>query len=153
MSATTSPYGSSSGRASVPPGGGRGVSRPSGRTGVPQNDYEDSDDYRGGSGGRPPGGGTGYPPPGKPYRGRRRPRWGRIALLAGVAVVVIGLIAGISLYSYASNLDKGLKRTDAFSNITTGRPTKTVTGALNILLVGSDSRDPDNKDDKANAWR
>jgi LCP family protein required for cell wall assembly len=137
----------------VPPGGGRGVRRPSGRTGVPQDDYEDSDDYRGGSGGRPPGGGTGYPPPGKPYRGRRRPRWGRIALLAGIAVVVIGLIAGISLYSYASNLDQGLKRTDAFSALTGDRPKSVVSGAENILLVGSDSRDPDTNDGKANAWR
>jgi LCP family protein required for cell wall assembly len=100
----------------------------------------------------PPPGGPVYPP-GKPYRGRRKPRWGRIALLAGIAVVIIGLIAGISLYGYASNLDKGLKRTDAFSQITSGRPAKTVTGALNVLLVGSDSRDPSAKDDSANAWR
>ena len=102
--------------------------------------------------GSPPPGGPVYPP-GKPYRGRRKPRWGRIALLAGIAVVIIGLIATISLYSYASNLDKGLKRTDAFSQITSDRPAKTVTGALNILLVGSDSRDPSAKDDSANAWR
>ena len=157
MSATTSPYGSSSGRASVPPSGGRSSSRPSGRAGVSRGGYEDSDDYRddrGGSGGRPPGGGgTGYPPPGKPYRGRRRPRWGRIALLAGIAVVVIGLIASISLYSYASNLDQGLKRTDAFSQLTGDRPKPVVSGAQNILLVGSDSRDPDTNDGGANAWR
>jgi LCP family protein required for cell wall assembly len=150
MSATTSPYGNSSGRASVPPAGARG----SGRTGVPQDRYEDSDGYRSGSGGqRPPGGGGGYPPPGKPYKGRRRPRWGRIALLAGIAVVVIGLIAGISLYSYASNLDQGLKRTDAFSALTGDRPKSVVSGAQNILLLGSDSRDPDTNDGKTNAWR
>jgi LCP family protein required for cell wall assembly len=82
-----------------------------------------------------------------------RPRWGRIALLAGIAVVVIGLIAGISLYSYASNLDDGLKRTDAFSSLTGERPKALVSGAQNILLLGSDSRDPDTNDGKANAWR
>src|SRR3954451_7042105 len=86
-------------------------------------------------------------------RPRLRPRWGRIALLAGLAVLIIAVIAGISLYGYASNLDDGLKRTDAFSQITGDRPAKAVEGALNILLVGSDSRDPDTKDNQANAWR
>jgi LCP family protein required for cell wall assembly len=82
-----------------------------------------------------------------------KPRWGRIALLAGLAVLIIAIIAGISLYGYASNLDDKLKRTDAFSQLTGDRPAKPVKGALNILLVGSDSRDPDTKDDQANAWR
>jgi LCP family protein required for cell wall assembly len=68
-------------------------------------------------------------------------------------VVVGGLIAAISLYGYASGLDNNLKRTDAFSDITNGRPVKTVEGALNILIVGSDSRDPDASDEAANAWR
>jgi LCP family protein required for cell wall assembly len=86
-------------------------------------------------------------------RPRLKPRWGRIALLAGLAVLIIAVIAGISLYGYASNLDDNLKRTDAFSQLTGDRPAKQVKGALNILLVGSDSRDPDAKDDQANAWR
>jgi LCP family protein required for cell wall assembly len=95
------------------------------------------------------------PPPGRPYRskGRVRPRWGRIALLAGLAVLIIAIIAGISLYGYANGLDKDLKRTDAFSTLTGDRPGKTVEGAMNILLVGSDSRDPSAKEDEANAWR
>ena len=92
--------------------------------------------------------------PGRPYKGKRKPRWGRIALVAGVAVIVIGLVAGISLYGYANGLDDDLKRTDAFSDITGGRPAKTVDGALNILLVGSDSRDPDaTKDDSQRVAR
>jgi LCP family protein required for cell wall assembly len=45
-----------------------------------------------------------------------------------------------------------VSRTDPFSAITGGRPAKTVDGALNILLLGSDSRDPDNKA-KAGEWR
>ena len=146
MSATTSPYGNSSGRASVPPAGGRGSSHFS-----DDDDYQQPDAYPRRSG----GGGGNYPPPGKPYksRGRRRPRWGRIALLAGIVLVVIGLIAGISLYSYASNLDQNLKRTDAFSALTGDRPKSLVKGAQNILLLGSDSRDPDTNDGKQNAWR
>jgi LCP family protein required for cell wall assembly len=73
--------------------------------------------------------------------------------VAGVLVLIVGLVAGISLYGYTNGLDKDLKRTDAFDSITNGRPAKTVDGALNILLVGSDSRDPDTDDGKSNAWR
>jgi LCP family protein required for cell wall assembly len=167
MSATTSPYGGSSGRASVPgPGSRVGTGRPAGRTGAPGS-------YRDRSAARPSGredwppraagpGGPGAPPPrgpgrgdrpGRPYRRRPKPRWGRIALVAGVAVIAIGLVAAISAYGYASHLNKDLQRTDAFSQITNGRPVKTVDGALNILVVGSDSRDPDSSDDTANAWR
>lgn len=91
-----------------------------------------------------------YPAPRKP---RLKPRWGRIALLGGLAVLIIAVIAAISLYGYANGLDKDLKRTDAFSQLTGDRPAKAVSGALNILLVGSDSRDPDAKEDQANAWR
>jgi LCP family protein required for cell wall assembly len=148
MSATTSPHGSTSGRASVP-----GTTRPTGRAGAPNGYRSGADDWPPRGGG--PAGPGGPPPqgPGRPYKGRRRPRWGRIALIVGAIVVVGAIIAGISLYGYTSGLDKDLKRTDAFSQITKGRPVKTVDGALNILLVGSDSRDPDTKDDQANAWR
>ncbi|MET8150058.1 LCP family protein [Actinoplanes sp. NPDC049668] len=169
MSATTSPWGNSSGRASVPgsvslpgfmsrasvPGPGRdGAGRPtSGRAGVPgaRND-------RPGGGWQPQGpGGPSYGPggnrPGRPYKGKRKPRWGRIALVVGAVVAVGALFAGFSLYGYANNLNDDLKRTDAFSDITGGRPAKTVDGAINILLVGSDSRDPDAVKDDTNAWR
>lgn len=146
MSATTSPFGNSSGRASVPGLASRaGTSRPAGRTEVPGG-------YRNG----PAGSGPGGPPPrgpGRPYKGKPKPRWGRIALVAGAAVVVLALIGGIAAYGYANHLDKNLQRTDAFSQITGGRPAKTVDGALNVLIVGSDSRDPDSSDDTANAWR
>jgi LCP family protein required for cell wall assembly len=154
MSATTSRYGSPSGRASVP-----GSTRTAGRAGG-FDDYRDSYDEwppRGsgpvGPGGPPPRGPGGGRGPGEPYRGRRRPRRGRIALVAGVVLVVGGLIAAISLYGYTSGLNKDLKRTDAFSELTNGRPAKTVAGALNILIVGSDSRDPEATNSGANAWR
>jgi len=103
--------------------------------------------------GGPPPRGPGDDGPDRPYRGRPRPRWGRITLVAGVIVIVAGLIAALSLWGYASGLNGDLKRTDAFSQITDGRPVKKVDGALNILIVGSDSRDPSSSDSAANAWR
>ncbi|MGK5679829.1 LCP family protein [Actinoplanes sp. URMC 104] len=152
MSAPTSPYGSS-GRASVP-SSGRAPARP---TGAYRGASAQRDNWppRGGGGGGGGGGGTGGGPGGgNSYRGRRpKPRWGRIALLAGLAVLIIAVIAGISLYGYASGLDKDLKRTDAFSGLSDDRPAKAIEGAQNILLVGSDSRDPDAKDDGAGKWR
>jgi LCP family protein required for cell wall assembly len=154
MSATTSPYGSSSGRASVP-----GTARPTGRAGGYREDRDErpprgSAPVRpGGPPPRRPGGSGPAGPGGPPPRKRLKPRWGRIALVAGVLVVIVGVVAAISLYGYASGLDNDLKRTDAFADITDGRPVKTVDGALNILIVGSDSRDPDSPDETANAWR
>ncbi|MCA2212648.1 LCP family protein [Wangella sp. NEAU-J3] len=151
------------GRAPVPGSGGRaGVpGRPAGRAGVPggYRERQGLDDWPprevspGGPGGPPPRGPGHGGGPGRPYRGRRKPNWRRIALVAGAAVILIGLIAGISLYGYASNLNGDLKRTDAFAEITGGRPAKTVDGALNILLVGTDSRDPDAPKDSGSKWR
>ncbi|GAA3349672.1 LCP family protein [Amorphoplanes nipponensis] len=140
------------------PGPGRaGTAGPvSGRAGAPRG-YDDwpPRGSAGGPGGPagPPRGPGGHPRPGRPYKGRRKPRWGRIALVAAAVLLVGGLVAGISLYGYANGLNDDLKRTDAFSDITAGRPVKTVDGALNILLVGSDSRDPDAAKDDTNAWR
>jgi len=107
--------GTVSGRARVPAGGGRVPVSPSVRIG-----------------GRPPG----------PPR-RIRPRWGRIALVAGALLTVLGLIAGLGGCLYVRKLNDDLARIDPFSAITGDRPTKTVQGSLNILLLGSDSRDPD----------
>ncbi len=104
-----------------------------------------------GPGGRPPGG------TGRSYGGgggrRPQPRWGRIALVAGVVVLVLALVGGVVAWGYVSGLDDNLKRTNAFGEITTERPGKAVEGAMNILLVGTDSRDPDAKQDQANQWR
>ncbi len=141
--------------------------RPAGRAGMPgayrqgqgrgpgqgREDWPPRAAGPGGPGGPPPRGPGRGDGPGRPYRGRPKPRWGRIALVAGVAVIIIGIIAGVSLYGYASGLDKDLKRTDAFSDITNGRPVKEVDGALNILLVGSDSRDPDAEKSAGSEWR
>jgi LCP family protein required for cell wall assembly len=103
---------------------------------------------RGGSGGGRGPGGPGGNPGGRQYRGRPRPRWGRIALVAGAAVALVVLLAGFGIFLYSRNLDSRVARTDPFSQITNGRPPVLAKGAVNILLLGSDSRDPD---EKANA--
>jgi LCP family protein required for cell wall assembly len=68
-------------------------------------------------------------------------------------VLVLALLGAAGAWVYAKQLDGGLARTDAFSEITGGRPAKAVNGAMNILLVGSDSRDPDAPVDAASKWR
>lgn len=83
---------------------------------------------------------------------RPRPRWGRLGLVVGLALLVLaGLGFGGGLL-YVNRLNADLNRTDPFSQITGSRPAKQVNGALNILLLGSDSRDPDNKA-KSGEWR
>ncbi|GAB3184276.1 hypothetical protein GCM10027259_42110 [Micromonospora palomenae] len=159
MSATSSagvplPYlHRSAGRAAVPgPDRAAGRARPSETQWYPSYDEE-----RPRSGGPGSPGGPGTPPgpggPGGPGRRGPRPRWGRIGLVAGVAVLVLALLGGLGAWVYTDNLDKDLARTDPFSEITGGRPAKAVNGALNILLVGSDSRDPDAPVDKQSQWR
>jgi LCP family protein required for cell wall assembly len=61
-------------------------------------------------------------------------------------MVAVLLVAGLGiggLVLYARGLDNNMGRTDAFSGITGERPAKAVTGSANILMLGSDSRDPD----------
>ncbi|MEV0805497.1 LCP family protein [Micromonospora sp. NPDC050200] len=159
MSATSSadiplPYlHRSAGRAAVPgPDRAAGRARPSEPQWYPS--YDEEPPRSRGPGGP---GGPGTPPgPGGPGgSGRRgpRPRWRRIGLVAGVAVLVLALLGGAGAWLYTSNLNDDLARTDPFSEITGGRPAKAVDGALNILLVGSDSRDPDAPVDKQSQWR
>ncbi|MGS2617277.1 LCP family protein [Micromonospora sp. LZ34] len=139
----------STGRASVP-GPGRsatGRARPGEARWYPSPDEPQA----GGPGG--PIGPDGPGGPGRPERRGPRPRWGRIALVAGVAVLVLALLGGAGAWFYARNLNNDLARTDPFSEITGGRPVKPVEGALNILLVGSDSRDPDAPVDQSSKWR
>ncbi|MEH1012720.1 LCP family protein [Micromonospora sp. CPCC 206060] len=143
------PVGTSAGRASVP------GSRPPAEGRLPGRDPHPSAPAPGG--GRGPGGPTSPGGPGGPGgpagRGGPRPRWGRIGLVAGVAVLVLALLGGAGAWFYARGLNDDLARTDPFSQITGGRPAKQVEGALNILLVGTDSRDPDAPLDKESQWR
>ncbi|MFY1573619.1 LCP family protein [Verrucosispora sp. WMMD703] len=140
----------SAGRAAVPgPGRGSRANPPADTRWHPA--YDDEPSPAGGAGGPRgplgPGGSGGGPSP------RRRPHWRRIALVAGVAVLVLALIGGAGAWFYARSLDNNMARTDPFSEITGDRPPKAVNGALNILMVGTDSRDPDAPMDRAGEWR
>ncbi len=139
MSASTPP----SGRASVPganPSGRAAVpgARPAGRAAA--GTYPDA---------RPVG--PTPPPRGNSYgrRGGPRPRWGRIALVAALALLLLG---GGGAFWYYKSIDNNVARTDPFAAITGARPDRIAKGAQNILLLGSDSRDPDNKA-QAGQWR
>jgi LCP family protein required for cell wall assembly len=82
------------------------------------------------------------PQPPAPTKKRRALRFVLIALLAGALLGGGGAIAG---GFYLRSVEKGIVRVDAFAEVPTeGRPEKVVQKARNILLLGSDSRDPDN---------
>lgn len=74
-------------------------------------------------------------------------------MVVAAVLVVLGLVGAAGAWAYMRSLDNDLARTDPFSELTGGRPPQAVNGALNILLVGSDSRDPDAPVDRASQWR
>jgi len=165
MSATTSSSGGTYGRASVPgrtssapvsgapvPGAPSGT-RISGRAHVPGARGESRPRGVGPGGPGGPGGPRGPRRPGAPYRKGPQPKWGRIALVAVAGLALLGLLGAGGTWIYVRALNGNIGRTDPFSEITNGRPAKTASGALNILMVGTDSRDPDAALDKAGKWR
>ncbi|MEW2382531.1 LCP family protein [Micromonospora sp. NPDC047707] len=145
----------SAGRAPVPGSGPAGRARSTETQWYPS--YHDEPSGGGPRGPVGPGGpgdfGGGDDGSGRPRRRGPRPRWGRIGLVAGIAVLVLALLGGTGAWFYARGLNEDLGRTDPFSQITGGRPAKAVDGALNILMVGSDSRDPDAPVNEASKWR
>ncbi len=72
----------------------------------------------------------------------RRPRWGRIFLVLVGFMAVMGFTGLACGLYFADSLDERINRTDAFDEIAGGRPAKLVDGALNVLIIGSDSRAP-----------
>lgn len=81
-------------------------------------------------------------PVGKPTRRRRARRIVLICLLVFVVLVAGGVTAaGIYLHS----VDSSVKRVNAFSDVPTqSRPAKVAPDAENLLILGSDTRDPEN---------
>jgi LCP family protein required for cell wall assembly len=62
------------------------------------------------------------------------------------ATALIGLLVGCGVVGgllWARGVDENLRREDPFSGLA-GRPDKVAAGARNILLLGTDSRDPEN---------
>jgi anionic cell wall polymer biosynthesis LytR-Cps2A-Psr (LCP) family protein len=70
----------------------------------------------------------------------------------GIGALVLALVAAGGGYLWYRSVSNDIDRTDPFAGITGDRPAKPVEGAMNILMLGSDSRDPDNKA-KAGEWR
>ena len=136
---------------STPPTGPESSSRgaaPIGRARVPSSPNLDqsSDPGRPTRPVRPQG------PPAQQRKRKIKPRWGRIALVLGVLVALI--VGGITLggYLFVNHINNNLTRVDAFAGLTGGRPPVLVQGAQNILLLGSDSRDPGEAADLG-GWR
>ncbi|HEY7223368.1 MAG TPA: LCP family protein [Micromonosporaceae bacterium] len=79
-------------------------------------------------------------------------RWARAAFLV---LALAGVISGCGIvvsYLWVRGVDDNLRREDAFASLP-ARPPKLADGALNILLLGTDSRDPDNAGDPSAAQR
>jgi LCP family protein required for cell wall assembly len=60
-----------------------------------------------------------------------------------VAGLLVALLGGGGLALYARGLDANMGRTTAFAPLAGDRPAKIAPGTLDVLLLGSDSRDPD----------
>lgn len=86
-------------------------------------------------------------------KSRVKPKWGRIALVAVIALALCGGLGLGGAWIYAKSVEGDLARSDPFSALTGGRPPKKVSGSQNILLIGSDSRDPDAPTDQGGQWR
>jgi len=74
----------------------------------------------------------------------RRQRWARVGLISLLVLAPLGgaglLVGGF----YLRSLESGIERVDAFDEVPeASRPAKTV-DATNILILGSDTRDPEN---------
>jgi LCP family protein required for cell wall assembly len=91
----------------------------------------------------PPAGPPAGPPAEQPAPRRRR--WRRILLISGLSLVVLlaGCLVGVGLYLHS--VESSVHRVDAFNDVPpAGRPPKVASDAENMLILGSDTRDPQN---------
>ncbi len=85
-------------------------------------------------------------PPAPPAPPRRRRRRGLRIFLICLAVFVVLIAAGmVTVGLYLHSVESGVARVNAFGDIPQqSRPAKVAADAQNILILGSDSRDPNN---------
>ena len=75
---------------------------------------------------------------------RPRRRWKKILLISALVVGVLAGAATLSAGLWYHSINSGIARVDAFEDVPVeSRPEKVAPKAMNMLLLGSDSRDPD----------
>ncbi|SCL52891.1 transcriptional attenuator, LytR family [Micromonospora citrea] len=88
---------------------------------------------------------AGEQPTGRRRRRRPRPRWQRVALITFVVLAVLGGGGMIAGGLYLRSVESDIERVDAFGGVPEeSRPEVVAKGAMNIMILGSDSRDPEN---------
>ncbi|MEV4808387.1 LCP family protein [Micromonospora avicenniae] len=102
--------------------------------------HEQTTDFDAGPSGVTPSPG----PTGGSERPRRRRRWRRVVLISLVVVLLLGGGAVVAGGLYLRSVESGIDRVDAFEDVPVeSRPEPVVKGAMNIMILGSDSRDPE----------
>lgn len=80
-----------------------------------------------------------------PQATSRRRRVKKIILISALVLALAGGGALVAAGLYLRSVESGVERVDAFNDVPEeSRPQKVVKDAMNILVLGSDSRDPDN---------
>ncbi|MEH1165410.1 LCP family protein [Micromonospora sp. CPCC 205539] len=74
----------------------------------------------------------------------RRRRWRRVVLISLLVLVLVGAGGVVAGGLYLRSVESDIERVDAFQGVPEeSRPQPVVTGAMNIMILGSDSRDPE----------
>ncbi len=82
-------------------------------------------------------------PAGKPRK--RRPRWQKALLITFLVLALLGGGGMIAGGLYLRSVESGIERVDAFDGVPEeSRPQVVAKDAMNIMILGSDSRDPSN---------
>ncbi|WP_091621774.1 LCP family protein [Micromonospora peucetia] len=76
--------------------------------------------------------------------GKPRRRWRRIVLVSLLVVALIGVGGVVAGGLYLRSVESDIERVDAFTDVPEeSRPQAVTKGAMNILILGSDTRDPE----------
>jgi LCP family protein required for cell wall assembly len=77
----------------------------------------------------------------KPRRRRRR----KVVLITLLVLALLGGLGMLGIGLYVKSVESSIQRVEAFDDVPeAGRPAKVAKNALNILILGSDTRDPQN---------